>query len=100
QEGISRPPGAVRLTEVFLQSDPPTDLQLLRMAKFIDEKFERVLRRIGSREFHRVIGTSATAAAIVGAVNGVPRSERDSAARMRAGFDQVRRLFGDLAKQE
>jgi exopolyphosphatase/guanosine-5'-triphosphate,3'-diphosphate pyrophosphatase len=93
REGISRPLGAVRLTEVFLKHDPPTALELHRMEKFIDDKFEPVLQRIQSRGFDRVIATSATAAAIVGAVNSVPRSERETADRARVDVDQVREFY-------
>ena len=39
KEGVSRPLGAVRLNEVFLKSDPPTNCTA-RLAKFIDDKFE------------------------------------------------------------
>src|SRR5918999_5360269 len=40
KEGVSRPLGAVRLKEVFLKSDPPAEIELHRLDKFIDEKFE------------------------------------------------------------
>lgn len=97
KEGVSRPLGAVRLTEVFLQSDPPAEIELVRMSKFIDEKFEPAFRRISGYKFDRVIGTSATAAAIVSAVNRVDRTEREAADRQRARASQVRALLADLA---
>jgi exopolyphosphatase/guanosine-5'-triphosphate,3'-diphosphate pyrophosphatase len=97
REGVSRPLGAVRLTEVFLQSDPPAQDQLHRLVHFIDDKFEPAWRRISGFTFDRVIGTSATAAAIVSAVNEVPRSDRDAADRLRARTSQVRELYRDLS---
>src|SRR5438477_7332632 len=37
-EAFSKPLGAVRLTEVFLNSDPPAPAELHRMNEYIDEK--------------------------------------------------------------
>ena len=96
KEGVSRPLGAVRLTEVFLKEDPPTPLELHRLQKFIEEKFEPTRRRIKDISFDRVISTSATAAAIVSAIQAVPRAKRDDADRQRAKTSEVRRLFREL----
>ena len=46
-EAFSKPLGAVRLTEVFLKSDPPAPLELHRMNESIEEKLAAPLRRIG-----------------------------------------------------
>jgi exopolyphosphatase/guanosine-5'-triphosphate,3'-diphosphate pyrophosphatase len=100
KEGISRPLGAVRLTEVFLKSDPPTATEMGRLQRFIDEKFEPAMKRIGKLEFDRVIATSATAAAIVSAVNRIPRSDREAADRLRARTPQIRKLLQDLASRD
>jgi exopolyphosphatase / guanosine-5'-triphosphate,3'-diphosphate pyrophosphatase len=99
REGISRPLGAVRLTEVFLKTDPPTPLELHRLEKFIDEKFELAFKRLQSLKFDRVIATSATAAAIVSAINHVPREERENADRLRAKTSQIRKLYKDLSSR-
>jgi exopolyphosphatase/guanosine-5'-triphosphate,3'-diphosphate pyrophosphatase len=100
KEGISRPLGAVRLTEVFLKSDPPTESEMHRLNRFIDEKFEPAMRRISQFNFDRVVGTSATAAAIVSVINRVGRADRDAADRLRARTPQVKRLLADLASQD
>ncbi|WP_031496384.1 Ppx/GppA phosphatase family protein [Bryobacter aggregatus] len=95
-EGYSRPLGAVRLKEVFLDKDPPKREQVHRLQEFIDEKLELVVRRLGGRPFARAIATSASAAAIVCAVNGIPRSARVEAEGRHATLEQVRTLYREL----
>ncbi len=96
-EAFSKPLGAVRLTEVFLKSDPPAPLELHRMNEYIDEKLATPVRRIGIGPFDRAIATSATAAAIVCAVNRVRRSRRDEADRLKASLPQIRRFYRDVS---
>lgn len=99
REGISRQLGAVRLNEMFLRDDPPTSTQLIRLEKFIDEKFHPVLSRIQSRDFDRMVATSATAAAIVSAIHRIPRDQRELVDRLRAKTTQVRKLYRELASR-
>jgi exopolyphosphatase/guanosine-5'-triphosphate,3'-diphosphate pyrophosphatase len=95
-EAFSKPLGAVRLTEVFLKSDPVAPLELHRMSEYIEEKLATPLRRIGVGPFDRAIATSATAAAVVCAVNRVGRSRRDEADRLKATAPQMRTFFRQL----
>lgn len=97
KDGISRPLGAVRLTELFLRRDPPAEIELHRMNKFIEDKFEPVLHRFRPGKFDRMIATAATAAAIVSAIHRVPRAERETADRLRASLGQIRKLYRDLS---
>lgn len=96
-EAFSKPLGAVRLTEVFLKSDPPTAAEIHRMERYIDEKLAAPLERLGAKPYDRVIATSATAAALVCAINDVPRVRRDEADRLRATSGQIRRLYRELS---
>lgn len=96
-EAFSKPLGAVRLVEVFIKSDPPQPLELHRMNEYIEEKLQTPLRRIGTGPFHRVIATSATAAALVCAVNRVARSRRDEADRLKASMLQVRKFYRQVS---
>lgn len=95
-EGYSRPLGAVRLKEVFLDKDPPRREQVLRLQEFIDEKLDVVAQRLSRQRFVRCIATSASAAAIVCAVNGIDRNDRASANQQSATVEQVRRLYREL----
>jgi exopolyphosphatase/guanosine-5'-triphosphate,3'-diphosphate pyrophosphatase len=95
-EALSKPLGALRLQEMFLHADPPAARELHQLAEFVDEKLETALTRMGTG-WDRVIATSATAAAVVCAVNDVARSRRDAADRLRASTAQIRKLYQALA---
>ena len=99
-DSVSKPLGAVRLNEVFLKSDPPKPEELHRLKAYIDEKLDPFQKIHGAEKFARAIATSATAAAIVAAGNGILRSKRDDADRESARIGQVRDLFALLAKSD
>jgi exopolyphosphatase/guanosine-5'-triphosphate,3'-diphosphate pyrophosphatase len=96
REAVSKPLGAVRLTEVFLKTDPPPARDLHRMEDYIEEKLAAAMRRIGRRRWDRVIATSGTASALVCAVNRVSQAKIDKADRLRASAAQIRQLYQDL----
>ncbi|MEP6963105.1 MAG: Ppx/GppA family phosphatase, partial [Acidobacteriota bacterium] len=96
-DAFSKPLGAVRLTEMFLKSDPPDPRELARMEKYVQERLAGAAVRFASPKVDRMIGTSATSGAIVSAVNRVRRTRRDDADRQRASAAQVRRLYQDLS---
>jgi exopolyphosphatase / guanosine-5'-triphosphate,3'-diphosphate pyrophosphatase len=96
-DAVSRPLGAVRLTQVFLKSDPPLTEELQRMTAYIDEKLAPFFEQHRGETFDRVIVTSATAGAIVSAANEIPRSRRDEADHLAARLEQVRGLFRRIA---
>jgi exopolyphosphatase / guanosine-5'-triphosphate,3'-diphosphate pyrophosphatase len=99
-DGVSRPLGAVRLTEVFMKQDPPGERDLHQMETFIREKLSMAVKRLGPGPFDRMIATSASAAALVCAVNRVPRGERDQSDRLRASTAQVRALYRELCARD
>jgi len=96
-EAFSKPLGAVRLRENFLKSDPPSPRQLHQMKEYIQAKLDTPLRRLGHTGWDRAIATSATAAAVAGAVARAPRTRRDEIDRRRISTAQVRRLYQRLA---
>jgi exopolyphosphatase/guanosine-5'-triphosphate,3'-diphosphate pyrophosphatase len=100
RDAYSKPLGAVRLTEVFLASDPPAPRELHRMENYIDDRLESAARRIGVKPWDRVIGTSATASALVCAANRIPRAKRDAANRLRATTAQIREIYHALASTD
>jgi len=99
-EAFSKPLGALRLTEVFLKSDPPNLRELARMQKYIQERIAGPVARLGTAGVDRMIATSATAAATVCAVNHVRRSRRDRADRLQATGPQLRQLFRDVSSRD
>jgi exopolyphosphatase/guanosine-5'-triphosphate,3'-diphosphate pyrophosphatase len=99
-DSVSKPLGAVRLTQVFLATDPPGADEQHRMQAYIDEKLTPFSNQHGAEKVDRAIATSATAAAIVSAVNQVARAKRDEADRLRASAAQVRELYRMLAQTD
>jgi len=97
---VSKPLGAVRLTEVFLKTDPPRPEELHRLDAYIEEKLASFHGQHGTPKFNRTVATSATAAAIVSAVNHIPRAKRDEADRLRAATSQIRRLYMRLVETD
>ncbi len=63
---VSLPLGAVRLTQEFLQHDPPKRKELKRLRQFVAEEIERVRSRFRAGEIRATIATSGTAAALHG----------------------------------
>jgi exopolyphosphatase/guanosine-5'-triphosphate,3'-diphosphate pyrophosphatase len=96
----SKPLGAVRLTEVFIKHDPPTAQELHRLERFIVQKLTAATKRFGLGPWDRAIATSATAAAVVCAVNRVARARRDSADRLRVTPSQLRALYQRVSQSD
>ncbi|HWF10632.1 MAG TPA: Ppx/GppA phosphatase family protein [Bryobacteraceae bacterium] len=96
-KAFSKPLGALRLQELFLRSDPPRASELHRLEEYIEERIRSAVRRIGVTHIDRVVGTSATASAVVCAVNRIPRPRRDEANGKRATTVQIRRLYRDIS---
>jgi len=95
---FSKPLGAIRLQELFLRGDPPTEAELLRMEEYIGERIAPAVREIGRKRINRVVGTSSTAAAVVSAVSRIPRARREEADRRRASAAQMRRLYKEICE--
>lgn len=99
-DAVSKPLGAVRLTEVFLKTDPPRAEELNRLDRYIAEKLSSFHKLHGAEKFDRAIATSATAAAIVSVINQVSRAKREEADRLRASITQVRELYARLVQSD
>lgn len=98
-ESFSKSLGAVRLTELFLKSDPPEPKELVRMQRYIQERIAGPAARLAGRKINRMIATSSTAAAVVCAANRVRRTRRELADRLPATAAQIRRLYRELSSQ-
>ncbi len=105
RETVSMPLGAVRLTEEFLQEDPPPSDGIKRMRQLIARELRRAHRRISAGQVPVVIATSGTAAALSETVAAARKSGSKSTSRKStkdiAGFTpakDVRKLTARLAK--
>jgi exopolyphosphatase/guanosine-5'-triphosphate,3'-diphosphate pyrophosphatase len=96
-KAFSKPLGALRLQELFLRTDPPRTTDLHRLDEYIEERIGSAVRRLGDTHIDRVVGTSATASAVVCAVNRIPRARRDESDRKRAATTQIRRFYRDIS---
>jgi exopolyphosphatase/guanosine-5'-triphosphate,3'-diphosphate pyrophosphatase len=100
--------GAVRLTEEFLQTDPPAKEDVARLKQFIDRELRKAEKKVGAPRVGLVIATSGTAAALAEASGHVRRgrSAKKSLAKKRvervgeltADTPDVRRLADRLVK--
>lgn len=97
RDAYSRPLGAVRLREMFLQEDPAPPNQLRNMAEFVEEKLAISVRKLSHGGWDRAIATSATASAVASAVCRVARSKRDEIDRQRVPTPQVAKLYEKLS---
>jgi exopolyphosphatase / guanosine-5'-triphosphate,3'-diphosphate pyrophosphatase len=96
-KAFSKPLGALRLQELFLKSDPPKPSDLHRLQEYVEERIGSAVRRVGGEGIDRVVGTSATAAAVICAVNRIPRTRRDEVDRRRATTSEVRKLYREIS---
>jgi exopolyphosphatase/guanosine-5'-triphosphate,3'-diphosphate pyrophosphatase len=95
-QAFSKPLGALRLQELFLRTDPPRASELHRLEEYIAERIGPAVRRIEPIRIDRVVGTSATASAVVCAANRIPRPRREEADRQRATTAHIRRLYREI----
>ena len=105
KETVSMPLGAVRLTEEFLQEDPPPRDGIKRMRQLIARELRRAHRKIYAVRVPLVIATSGTAAALSEAIaaarKSAKKSTRGSAAKDLGALTQakeVRKLAAKLAR--
>jgi len=75
KETVSLPLGAVRLTQEFIPTDPPSEEGLARMKQFIARELRRAHRRIQPGTVPLVIATSGTAAALAEAHTALIKPE-------------------------
>jgi exopolyphosphatase/guanosine-5'-triphosphate,3'-diphosphate pyrophosphatase len=99
-QSFSKNLGALRLQELFIRTDPPRPSEMHRLGEYIEARIESAVRRIGNSRIDRVIGTSATASAVICAVNRIPRARRDESDRRRATTPQIRRLLKEVSAMD
>ncbi len=108
KDTISLPLGAVRLTQEFLSSDPPSAQDIARMKQFIARELRRAERRNIAAQVKTVIATSGSAAALAEASKALIKTRpAKNAAKTGSRVDpnliptrSVRRLAEKLTKLE
>jgi exopolyphosphatase / guanosine-5'-triphosphate,3'-diphosphate pyrophosphatase len=99
-DAASKSIGAVRLTEVFIEHDPPSADELGRLVAYVEQKLAAFHRLHGSEKFDRAIATSATAAALVCAMNQIPRTKRENADRAKGSITQLQEFYNTLIRSD
>src|SRR5437588_1533827 len=74
KDTVSLPLGAVRLTNEFLQHDPPRKSELERLRGFIDREIDRIAPRVAKARIRTVIATSGTAASLAAVCQALSRN--------------------------
>ncbi len=97
RDTVSLPLGAVRLTNEFLQHDPPRKAELRRLRGFVEREIGRIADRIARSRPKTVIATSGTAASLAAVCHGLyktkgPRATAVSRAQMRRIAKMLARL--------
>ncbi len=94
---VSLPLGAVRLTEEFLQNDPPKKKELQRMREFIAEETGRWEQRIKQRGLSHVVATSGTAAALAALAEAYSKST--SWKRNNVSRPAIRKIVQEISRR-
>src|SRR5262245_22435525 len=95
----SLPLGAVRLTEDFLEHDPPKKKELERLRNFILEEVGRVAPRIAAAKIQSVVATSGTAAALAGPAGDVSKKSAPGLASRETAVKLAAKLARSSLKQ-
>ena len=102
KETVSLPLGAVRLTEEFLQADPPPADGLSRLRQFIARELRRAHRKVQPPRGTSVVATSGTAATLSEALAAAGKAGRRSAKSTRPtaliATREVRKFAAKIAK--
>lgn len=96
REAFSRKLGAVRMTEMFLKSDPPDPAEIDNLDDFIEEKLGPIAAQMAGFAPERVIATAATAAASVSMAHQLPKEKRDLADQLGVTTAQLREMSDRL----
>jgi len=96
RDTVSLPLGAVRLTNEFLQHDPPRKPELLQMRGFISREIGRITQRIMRTRPNIAIATSGTAESLAAVCHGLYKTKGARAASV--SRTQMQRIAKLLAR--
>src|SRR5579862_719041 len=98
---ISLPLGAVRLTNEFLQHDPPRKAEIQRMRGFISKEIERTADRIKRARPNAVIATSGTAESLAAVGHGIYKTKGSRSSTVsRAQMRRIAKLMARLSLED
>lgn len=98
EDMVSLPIGAVRLTQTFMQHDPPKKNELEQMRGFVQREISRIQKRIREAKVQTAIATSGTPAALSGLFEAKVRGYDESKPHT-VPHPAVSKILKDLAKR-
>ena len=95
----SRDVGCVRMSERFLESDPPSSVQLARMESHIVTEVIDPLQQARESGFNLAVGLAGTVTTISAIVQGLPAYESARIHHSRINREEVEEIYRQLASQ-
>ncbi|HKS74182.1 MAG TPA: Ppx/GppA phosphatase family protein [Terriglobales bacterium] len=97
RDTVSLPLGAVRLTNEFLQHDPPRKSELKRLQSFVAREIGRIAPRIQRARPGIVLATSGTAASLAAVCRGLDKTKGSRAAAVsRPQMQKIAKMLSRL----
>jgi exopolyphosphatase/guanosine-5'-triphosphate,3'-diphosphate pyrophosphatase len=100
RDTVSLPLGAVRLTNEFLQHDPPRKAELLRLRGFVEREIGRIADRISRSRPKAVIATSGTAASLAAVCHSLYKTKGPRAAVSRAQMRRIAKMLSRMGLEQ
>jgi exopolyphosphatase/guanosine-5'-triphosphate,3'-diphosphate pyrophosphatase len=89
---VSLPVGSVKLTEMFIRSDPPGEDEIVRLTRFLKETISAPFNGSGAT----IVGTAGTITNLAGIVLGLETYEKEKVHGLRISLRDIDAVIGRL----
>ena len=98
EKAVSTRMGSVRLTERFVDRDPPTRDELRAMEDEIEARLEEAVRAVPFRTARTMVAVAGTATTLRALALGLPRYDPEAIHRTWLSLRDAERVFAELAR--
>lgn len=91
--------GSVRLTEKFLKSDPPTDIEVKSLNEYIDRIINNTVEILKTYKIGKFIGIGGTATSISSMIQKLEPYSSDMVHNSKIYYEDLKNIFEDLSKK-